>query len=64
VLALDDVIAVEGEIVTNEDAAAERDADREMLVVAVPQADGVGVVAVGALEREDPEETGSIGVTP
>lgn len=57
VLALDDVIADEGEIVAYEDAAAERDPDREGSVVAVAKADRVGVIPVRRAQREHAEET-------
>ena len=47
VAALDDVIAIEGKVVTDEHLAPEADPDRELLVVRVPQANHVGIVAVG-----------------
>lgn len=60
VLTPDDVIGLEGQIVTNEDATAEGDADRELLVVAVPQAEGVGVFTVGTAERQEAEVAGAV----
>jgi hypothetical protein len=50
-LPLDHMVTIEREVVAHEDPAAEADADREPLVVRVPQADGVGVIAVLAAER-------------
>ena len=55
VAALDDVIAAEGEVVADEDTAAEADPARELLVVAVSQSHHVGVIAIGALQHQDAE---------
>lgn len=60
VLALDDCIAREGEVVANEGARAEAYANRKFPVVAVTQADHVGVARVFALEREDTEEAHTV----
>lgn len=54
---LDDVIAVEGKIVTDEYLRAVGHADGERLVVTVAEAADIGVIAVGALEGEDAEES-------
>jgi hypothetical protein len=55
VAALDNVVAREGEVIANENATAEANPDRKLLVVAVPQADHIGVVAIGRLQRQDAE---------
>ena len=59
-LAPDDVIANEGEVVTDKDPAAKGNADREALVVRVAQAQRVGVVAIGALQRHEAEVPGTV----
>src|SRR5208283_5754571 len=55
VLAPDDVVADEGEIVADEHATPKGDADGERFVMAVSQSDGVGVVAVGTTKRKHAE---------
>lgn len=59
-LALDDVVAGKGEVVTDEDARAEADADQEPLIVRVPEADHVVVAGVLGPEAQDPEEASAV----
>ena len=54
-LSADKMIRIESKVVANEDAGADGDADRELLLVAVPQADHVRVVPVGRPQGQDPE---------
>ena len=54
-------VGAEGQIVADEDLAAERDADGEALVVAVPETDHIGVGAVGRLEGEHAEVAKPVG---
>ena len=49
------MVGDEGGVVANEDAAAEGDADRQALIVAVPEPDHVFVAGVGAPDGEDAE---------
>src|SRR5262249_49603030 len=55
VLSPDNVVADESEVIADEYPRAERDADREGLVVRIAQADKVTVVAVGTPERHHAE---------
>jgi hypothetical protein len=55
VLAADNVVGAEREIVTNHNSTAERDANRQRLVVGVSRAEHAGVLAVGRAQRHDAE---------
>ena len=54
-LAPDDVIAVEREVVANKNLSAERDADGELLIIAVPKSYRICVVTVWTLEGQQSE---------
>jgi hypothetical protein len=60
VLAPDDMIRDETQVVADEDLGAEGDADRKGLVVAIPEAHRVGIAGVGTAQRQQAEIAQSV----
>ena len=54
-LALDRLIGNEGEVVADEDARSEANPDWETLVVAVSEADRIGIAGVWTVQLQQPE---------
>jgi hypothetical protein len=61
VLPPDHVVRVEGQVVADEHPASDGDANWKLLLVAVSEADHVGVVTVGRSQRQDTEVVHPVG---